>query len=39
MEEEQNKNKKDIIIGILGLVGIATFTTVGLIIKHMFFMA
>ena len=38
MEAEQDKNKKDIIIGILGLMGIATFTIVGLIIKHMYFM-
>ncbi len=38
MDAEQTDNKKDMIIGILGLTGIATFTVVGLIIKHMFFM-
>ena len=40
MEENQNSsgdNKKDMIIGILGLIGMAIFTIVGVIIKNIFF--
>lgn len=36
--ENKKENKKDIIIGMLGLIGITVFTVVGLIIKHIFFM-
>ena len=39
MELEHKKRKKDYIIGIAGLIAIATLTIIGLIIKHMFFIA
>ena len=36
--EEETDNKKEILIGILYLIGIMVFTIIGLIIKHIFFM-
>lgn len=38
MEKEEIDTKKEMLIGILGLTGVALFTIIGLIIKHMFFM-
>ena len=35
--DEENNNKKDVIIGICALTGLAIFTIVGLIIKNLFF--
>ena len=37
MEQEPNNNKKDYIVGIVGLIAIAVFTIVGVIIKNLFF--
>ena len=36
-EEDEIDDKKKILIGMLGLIGIAIFTIVGLIIKNMYF--
>lgn len=38
MEQEEINVKKEKITGLLGLTGMALFTIIGLIIKHMFFM-
>lgn len=36
--DEEIDDKKKILIGMIDLIGIMTFTIVGLIIKHIFFL-
>lgn len=37
MDEEEVDDKKKILIGMIGLIGMALFTIVGIIIKNIFF--